>query len=157
MIDLNSSFLSIFKEYAYPSMAKKVTNNSLKFIYQTADVPGSAVKDATVAYHNNNSEYRNDGTWVGLSSPVVRNSSVSQNFPNPVKTETRIRVTLARTCDVSIRISDLTGAVVMELNKGTLVTGNHDIVINASQMKQGIYFYTVNLGGEKITKKMIVQ
>jgi len=157
MIDLNSSFLSIFKEYAYPSMAKKVTNNSLKFIYQTADVPGSAVKDATVAYHNNNIEYRNDGTWVGLSSPVVRNSSVSQNFPNPVKTETRIRVTLARTCDVSIRISDLTGAVVMELNKGTLVTGNHDIVINASQMKQGIYFYTVNLGGEKITKKMIVQ
>ena len=122
-------------------MAKKVTNNSLKFIYQTADVPGSAVKDATVAYHNNNIEYRNDGTWVGLSSPVVRNSSVSQNFPNPVKTETRIRVTLARTCDVSIRISDLTGAVVMELNKGTLVTGNHDIQCIDKTLRETVGFF----------------
>ncbi|MEI7661756.1 MAG: T9SS type A sorting domain-containing protein, partial [Bacteroidota bacterium] len=157
MIDLNSSFLSIFKEYTYPSMAKKITNNNLKFIYQTADVPGSAVKDATVAYHTNNIEYRNDATWVGLDNQHPLENSISQNFPNPAGASTYIRISLARSGEVKMKISDITGYTVMELNKGLINSGNHDIMINTSQLKSGIYFYTVSIGSEKITKKMIVQ
>ena len=157
MTDLNSDFNYIFQEYTYPSMAKKIVNGDLKFIYQTADTPGSAVKDATVSYHNNNIEYRSGGIWVGVNSKNARQNNVSQNYPNPAKDRTTIRVTLAEPCVMSVNITDLTGMSVKQINTGLTSSGNHDYTIDLSSLAPGIYLYTVAMGAEKVTRKMIVQ
>ena len=157
MIDFNSDFLYIFQEYTYPSMAKKIMNGDLKFIYQTSTTPGSAVKDATVAYHDNNIEYRSGGTWVGVSSQSTQKNSVMQNYPNPVKDITNIRITLAVPSQVTINVANVTGISVMKIRKGLETAGNHDYTLDASQLAPGIYFYTVTMGSENVTKKMIVE
>ena len=45
----------------------------------------------------------------------------------------------------------------MELSKGLVSAGNHDITLDVSSLSPGVYFYTVTMGSEKITKKMVVQ
>ena len=157
MSDFNSDFVYIFQEYTYPSMAKKIMNGDLKFIYQTSTTPGSAVKDATVAYHDNNIEYRSGGTWVGVSSQSTQKNSVMQNYPNPVKDITNIRITLAVPSQVTINVANVTGISVMKIRKGLETAGNHDYTLDASQLAPGIYFYTVTMGSENVTKKMIVE
>ena len=157
MVDFNSGVMSLYQEYTYPSMAKKIVDGNLKFIYQTSTTPGSAVKDATVACHENNIVSLNGGTWVGMDSRTTQKNSVMQNYPNPVQDYTHIRITLAASCEVTINVSNVAGISMMEISKGIVGAGNHDFTLDASHMAPGIYFYTVTMGSEKITKKMIVQ
>ena len=56
-----------------------------------------------------------------------------------------------------IEISDIMGSKVMLMDKGMLAPGAHKITIDAGTMKAGIYFYTVKVGEESVTRKMIVQ
>ena len=35
--------------------------------------------------------------------------------------------------------------------------GKHSIYFNASSLSSGIYFYTVSVGAQKVTQKMIVE
>jgi hypothetical protein len=45
----------------------------------------------------------------------------------------------------------------MELSKGTLNQGKHLLTIGSAGLEPGIYFYTVTMGAEKVTRKMIIQ
>jgi hypothetical protein len=40
---------------------------------------------------------------------------------------------------------------------GKMTAGQHKMVIDASELTSGIYFYTVKAGEGRITKKMIVE
>ncbi len=82
--------------------------------------------------------------------------TVSQNQPNPFTGTTTITVSSNTVAPVSIEVSNIMGQTVFTQNEGT-VNGSKEITIDASNLQAGIYFYTVTVGSESQTKKMMVK
>ncbi|TXC81798.1 T9SS type A sorting domain-containing protein [Luteibaculum oceani] len=82
--------------------------------------------------------------------------SLEQNIPNPFKGITEIAYTLNTSKTVSFTIMDITGKIVDKRNFKPQNGGKNIISVDASNYNSGIYFYTLTVDGESITKKMIV-
>ncbi len=94
---------------------------------------------------------------VGLSE--IENTysfSVSQNMPNPFTGSTTINVSTQTPTDVTVKVSNIIGQTIYTLNAGT-INGTQEIVLPAENLEAGIYFYTVRVGNESISKKMMVE
>ncbi|MBT7095580.1 MAG: T9SS type A sorting domain-containing protein, partial [Bacteroidetes bacterium] len=76
--------------------------------------------------------------------------------PNPFVGSTEIPYELGLASDVTIDIKDLTGRVVMQIDEGTQPAGQHNFVLNATQLEAGVYFYTLKAGQFQETKRMII-
>jgi len=96
-------------------------------------------------------------TGVGFDDNAKSNASVSQNRPNPFSGITNIEVTLTESANLSIEVMNLAGQKVSETNYGTAAVGLHSYQIDATNLSAGMYFYTVRVGNNVITKKMIVR
>jgi len=83
-------------------------------------------------------------------------ASVGQNYPNPFNRTTDISYELTNGSDVGITVMDLTGRVVMDLQKGYQPAGKHTIQLDATTLDAGIYLYTLTAGGFTETKRMNV-
>ena len=90
----------------------------------------------------------------GQMSPVA---SVSQNFPNPFSTKATIKVNLLGKSAMVLEVYDITGQLVRSIDYGNVEKGIHTLEIDAGDMSAGIYFYSIQAGTYKITKKMIIQ
>jgi hypothetical protein len=82
--------------------------------------------------------------------------TVGQNFPNPVEGLTKVNVYLMNSGDLSLKVMNLTGQTLMNMEKSNVQPGVSQFVIDASQLPAGVYFYTVKQGDKSTTKKMIV-
>lgn len=75
---------------------------------------------------------------------------LGQNYPNPAIGKTYIEVSF--TGDATLTIYNVVGKVIEARN----VTSNM-IVLDVSNYREGIYLYTLESGGEKVTKRMTVK
>jgi uncharacterized repeat protein (TIGR03803 family) len=80
---------------------------------------------------------------------------VAQNQPNPFKTNTVITYSLTKESDVSFKVCDIMGQELITYNYSNMNTGEHSIVLNASQFTPGIYLYTIIANGQTVTKEMV--
>jgi hypothetical protein len=98
-------------------------------------------------------------SYVGINDGLTSNSgniSVSQNIPNPFTGETSIEVTTNTAAPVMVEVSNIMGQTVYTVNAGT-INGTKNIQLNSENLESGVYFYTVTVGNESMTKKMIVK
>lgn len=79
-----------------------------------------------------------------------------QNYPNPFYETTTIEYELANSGNVQITFNDISGKRIKTLNINNQSAGKHNINLSATDFAEGIYFYTVNVGGQSLTKRMIV-
>ena len=84
-------------------------------------------------------------------------SEVSQNYPNPFSGNSQITVTLAESSDLSLEVYSITGQQVLRQDYGYTAKGTTTITINGNDLTPGVYFYTVTVGENKVTHKMIVE
>jgi len=117
----------------------------------------------------------NDGTftWYGLASGVLVNMIIEGplaveegamtnsfelgvNVPNPVKNVTSIAYSNKVAGNVTMEVMDITGKVVAVVEEGVQAPGKHAINFDASQLANGVYTYTVEVNGERQTKRMVV-
>jgi len=117
--------------------------------FTTTGYPGG--RNMMVRLNINNHSNINDGVDLTRSS-----ATVGQNYPNPFNRTTDISYELANDSDVSITVMDLTGRVVMDVQKGSQISGKHNIQLDASGLDAGIYLYTLKAGGFTETKRMTV-
>jgi len=96
-------------------------------------------------------------TITGIKDNHELPAVVSQNFPNPFSSKTFIKVHLLQDTHVTLEIYNLTGSLVRTTDIGYLAKGIHDLEYDAGGLSRGIYFYSVNTGAGRVTKKMIVQ
>ena len=83
-------------------------------------------------------------------------ASVGQNFPNPFSKSTTINVTLNQNEDITLTVFNTVGQLVVSKNvKG--VVGVNTLEVDAANLTNGIYFYTVKAGDNKVSKKMMIQ
>jgi hypothetical protein len=96
----------------------------------------------------------------GEGAPSFRNR-LGQNMPNPFNPETAIRYTVARTGPVSIRIYNVTGALVRTLVDRVQVAGDHVARWNGTDdqgrtLPSGAYFYRFEAEGFLDARKLIL-
>jgi hypothetical protein len=87
---------------------------------------------------------------------VVISFALKQNFPNPFNPITQIEFNLKSDGDLTLKIYDLTGALVNIIADGYYKSGVHTVTFRAKDMPSGIYFYRLQQGNNYITKKMIL-
>lgn len=82
--------------------------------------------------------------------------AMSQNNPNPFTGTTTINLTSAVSAPVKIEVSNLMGQTVYTMNAG-IINNTMKVELPARDLQPGVYFYTVTIAGESISKKMIVE
>ncbi len=108
------------------------------------------------------SNYVNPGNCFlidGISDPATTSGAfgVSANYPNPYSGKTNVNVTLVKSGDVTIEISNSIGQVLSTSTYKNLNAGNNSLTIDGTSLSNGLYFYTVKAGGESVTKIMSVE
>ncbi len=86
-----------------------------------------------------------------------RLSHVSQNQPNPFRTETTITYRLDTPGDVILEVYDCTGKKVLERSFSNMKTGKHRIELNMDGFTPGLYFYSLSTGHWTESLKMIIE
>ncbi len=93
---------------------------------------------------------------VGIESidPVM--ISMEQNIPNPANNNTMVRYTIPESGEVIFRIHSMNGQLLY--NKAVQSeSGTNSIEINTSNLSSGIYVYSMEFNGQRITKRMSIK
>lgn len=81
-----------------------------------------------------------------------------QAYPNPFSQSTTIEYTLSEASEVLLSVHDMTGKEIKRLVNGVSQdVGMHQVVFDAEDIPNGIYFYTLQAQGVRKTDKLILQ
>jgi len=92
--------------------------------------------------------------YVGIDEDISANSL--SIFPNPFTDKTNISFSLNSIQNIEIDVYNILGEKVSALDKGILSQGSQVVEFDRSKLTKGIYFISMNINGEFITKKIIV-
>lgn len=94
---------------------------------------------------------------VGINETPNTGISLSQNMPNPANNSTTISYSLANAgSSVVLEVYDVTGQLVQTVDQGNRAAGAHQVELSTANYAAGVYFYTLNVDGIKVTKKMVI-
>jgi hypothetical protein len=116
----------------------------------------------TAVHYGYTSGYVFDGPWWVMSpsalddDPVPAENALYQNYPNPFNPVTQIKFALKKTADVRLSVYNIAGQKVAELARGTRSAGYHTVDFDGSRLNSGIYYYTLEVDGKAMTKKMLM-
>jgi len=79
---------------------------------------------------------------------------LSQNYPNPFNPTTVINYQVPVAGHVSVKVYDLLGREVMTLVNERKSAGSYQVLFDAHLLPSGVYFYSLESGSFKETKKM---
>jgi phosphohistidine phosphatase SixA len=93
-----------------------------------------------------------------VSDPLVEISGfyLSDNYPNPFNPVTTIEYKVPFGSQVSLKVFDALGREVKSLVNEFKSPGNYKVLLNASDISSGVYFYTLNAGEFSQTKKLMI-
>lgn len=96
-------------------------------------------------------------TGTSNENPVkLYNYALSQNYPNPFNPETTINFILEKPGIVKLKVFDLLGREVKVLVNDFRSAGKYKESFNGGNLASGIYFYSIEAGEFRKTKKMIL-
>ena len=154
-------------------------NNKLtETIHKTWEVSAwvNFIRTLFISYGNNNlieilGYIWDDSVWVNyirdlyIYIPVttvnenlifVNSYNLSNNYPNPFNSSTKINYSIPERSIVSLKVFDLLGREVVEIVKGEIEAGTYDINFSPPNLPSGVYFYQLQAGSFLQTKKMIL-
>jgi hypothetical protein len=128
------------------------------YAYTDTDVePGRTYHYLLVSYQNGEERelHRASATVPGSQF------SLSQNIPNPFNPTTSIAFSLPERGDISLKIYDVSGALVRTLAEGSFDPGPHDVQWNGrdnagNSVSSGVYLYRLTTGKQSMTRKMVL-
>ncbi len=82
--------------------------------------------------------------------------SLHANAPNPFNPTTTLSFNLLETGQARLAIHDLRGREVAVLADDRLERGEHRLSFDAAGLPSGIYFYTLEAGGQRATRPMLL-
>jgi hypothetical protein len=85
-----------------------------------------------------------------------RDYSLGQNYPNPFNSSTRIEYELPRAGFTTLKIYNSLGVLITSLVSNYLQPGKYIIEWDASKFASGLYFYRLQTGTFKATRKLIL-
>ena len=108
--------------------------------------------------HRNVSEfvYEDGPTCVGVSEALPTEFSLEQNYPNPFNPTTTIAYSLPVAGNVSLKVYNVLGAEVVSLVNEQQPAGRYEVVLDASALASGMYFYRLTSGEFTSLRKMVL-
>ena len=98
-----------------------------------------------------------DVSVKNISNEIPGAYNLLQNYPNPFNPNTKIRFELPNASNVTLKVYNVRGQLVEVLvNNETVTAGLKEVDFNATNLASGIYFYTIQAGDFKATKKMML-
>jgi hypothetical protein len=94
-----------------------------------------------------------------ISAEIPVNFSLSQNYPNPFNPETKIKFTISanvKAKNIQLEVYNAIGRKIALLVNESLAAGVYEYKFDASDLSNGIYFYSLSVGDFKETKKMML-
>ncbi len=91
-----------------------------------------------------------------ITNEVPVDFYLNQNYPNPFNPVTKIKFGLPLSSNVKLSLYSITGELVSEKLNNYLSAGSYEIEINSNSMASGVYFYKLEAGSYKESKKMII-
>jgi photosystem II stability/assembly factor-like uncharacterized protein len=88
--------------------------------------------------------------------PIPDYSALQQNYPNPFNPTTTIKYELASGAQVSLKVYDVLGREVLTLVDKDEFAGQHQVVLDASELSSGVYFYRLRAGDFTDTKRLLL-
>jgi hypothetical protein len=169
LVDITGDWIQYnFAECAFPSASPITDYNYVYILFQSDDYGGTYVLSVGQSgWQGQTAPDNNSITLIKWAYPpdidgIKKQNekptfSVGQNFPNPVDGLTKVNVYLQNGGDLSLKVTNLTGQTLMNMEKSNVLPGVNQFVIDASQLSPGVYFYTVKQGNKSITKKMVIE
>ncbi len=87
---------------------------------------------------------------------VMRMFGLSQNYPNPCNPSTHIRYQLPASASVVLKVFDVLGREIETLVNERQSAGDHFATFNAANLPSGAYFFRLEAGKYRDTKKLFV-
>ena len=97
---------------------------------------------------------------IVTSAPLLSDNSgleLTQNYPNPVRDETKISFRISKASQVNLSVFDITGRMVAAPIRDFYESGEHDLVFRRNDLKNGVYFYRLQAGSFEAVKRMVIQ
>ena len=82
-------------------------------------------------------------------------AAVDNLYPNPSTGKCKLSFYVASQQFVSVKITNMNGALIKEVSAQSFDKGQHDLWIDADHLSQGIYFVEVNIAGTKKVLKWV--
>ena len=151
-------------EQIYPSVARYADAN-IHITYLGKQHPGNDQNSASPEVYNiydlsvSTADIKSNttGSINGVNELNNNVFSLDQNFPNPFRGITTVPVKLNFSTDVTINIVNLVGQNMYSHKFEKAASGINNFQVDLSNLKSGVYFYTVEAEGYKITKRMMVE
>lgn len=160
LLDLDADLLHIFDECIYPTWSP--TSDENVYLYYNIDSDPGLGLDNDHPFHDNYQTFvAIDKEELNITTGTRKNDkpafSVSQNYPNPFNGSATVYVILDEPATMSLEVHSMMGQLVYSLPEQNYAAGKNELLIEGSSLSNGIYFYTLRIGNEKVTKKMIVE
>ena len=158
-----------FYEYQCTGAGSAIGSRSTNIDYPGLQLTDAQALNYTVSNifaHTTNSAFACDWMPVAYVAPnhtkveTVSADEVSllgQNSPNPLESSTTIQYTVPMAGQVSLKVVNLLGATVETLENDFKQAGNYEVKLNRQNLSSGVYFYTLETGNIKQTKKLVVK
>lgn len=110
---------------------------------------------------NNTLYYQNETPWVRLNfDPSLGLNELTSAtdvtvYPNPFVGTTEIKFNLKADAQVSVVITDVAGRTVATVPAANMNAGEQSVSIDGTNFVAGIYNYTLTVGNETITKRIV--
>jgi hypothetical protein len=153
----------------YPSIYKTTPDlggsqgKTLFLAYQKDPQPGSCAFNDAAPISRSNMIFRKihqaDSPIgiVGIGTEVPGTFSLHQNYPNPFNPTTKIRFDVPKASNVTIKVYNTVGQLIGTLVANEFVSaGVKEVTFNGSGLASGVYYYTMEAGDFKDTKKLVL-
>jgi hypothetical protein len=91
-----------------------------------------------------------------VAGAIPKEFTLSQNYPNPFNPTTQIEYSVPIGGQVSLKVFNLLGQVVMTLVDDVQQPGNYVATFNATGLTSGVYFYKLESGDVRLSKKLVL-
>jgi hypothetical protein len=138
-------------------------------VWHDNDGAGAWEGNIVMSKNNNDNAWQTPATWshtfIGnqdgdiLSTDkdlIASTFSLKENYPNPFNPTTTIEYSIGIAGPTKLMVYDVLGREVVKLVDEYRPIGSHKVVLNASNMPSGIYFYRLETSSFIRTQKMIL-
>ncbi len=142
-------------EEAYPVTPKRVQNDILILFQHDSWAGPTLTDDQPILEENKMAVLRLDPLMAsGIESEISKESL--NIYPNPTSGTATISFESNVRGNTSVVVSNLIGQTVKTVN-AEIVRGSNSIVLNLSDVNEGIYLVTLGTGTNKITQKLVIE
>ena len=146
------------QECVFATMDRNV-DDKIRLIYQKDFEPGLAVRgDEDIIDINEIIYLEMDTTELGNTSTNISEISSLNNislYPNPATNSTNVNLYSLENKNITLRLKNIMGKIVSEVNIN-LLSGNNNIKLNLSNLKNGIYFINSESMNDTNSIKLII-